>query len=498
MLMRQSRLSDNDRASSQSHIGLYRNQTSAVTEQPHTLPPGTRLDRYRLHQVLGVGGFGITYQAIDLSQDCLVAIKEYFPAHLAVRTSNSLHIQPKTRADTAMYEFGLQRFMDEARLLARFTDPNIVHVRGYIEDNGSAYIIMDYEEGLPLSRYLMRCTTLTELEIRRVFQPILNGLHKVHAIHYLHCDIKPSNIFLRSAGSPVLLDFGAARRAVNDPGREVSNPGTYYYAPYEQFTSSEQQGPWTDIYSVGATLYHCLTGQAPTPALDRISAVHANRPDPLLPAVLACRGRYSMDLLDCVDRMLQLRTGDRPQCTEELVSVFASPDERSGTVTILSDNEVDRDEELIILAERHLAEYLGTLAGVIVGQTLKRARNVEELYLALSRHIDNNEGRRQFLKSVTACASNTSPRNPRTQSPAVPVTMHLSGPNAATSPRSIDEAVTEKLIRQLSYHIGPKAHLLVRRAIEANYDLEQIIDILARELPDEAERERFRKQFAFI
>ena len=226
-------------------------------------------DTYQIHQVLGIGGFGITYKAIDRSLDCLVAIKEYFPTQLAVRAPNSQQVQPKTGSDKDTYDFGLQRFMDEARLLAKFTDSNIVRVRRYIEANGSAYIIMDYEEGLPLNHYLMRCATLNETEIKQVFQPILHGLHTVHAMDILHRDLKPPNIYLRTAGEPFLLDFSAARQAMNTQGRYVTNLGTHFYAPYEQFTATEPQGPWTDIYSLGATLYHCLTGHAPISALDR-------------------------------------------------------------------------------------------------------------------------------------------------------------------------------------------------------------------------------------
>jgi len=400
-----------------------------VTEQAHTLAPGTQLDNYQIQQVLGVGGFGITYKAIDLNLDCLVAIKEYFPTHLAVRAPNTRQIQPRSRAETTMYEFGLQRFMDEARLLARFTDPNIVRVRRYLEANASAYIIMDYEEGFPLSRYLMRCSTLNETELKLVFQPVLKGLRTVHARDVLHRDIKPPNIYLRTVGSPVLLDFGAARQAVTTLGHDITNLGTHYYAPYEQFTCNEAQGPWTDIYSVGATLYHCLAGQPPTPAIERISAAHANRRDPLLPAVLAGKDRYSLDLLACVDWMLHLDPSDRPQTIDELIPLFDPTGDLAPTETILSRNDMDWNAELIRRAEAHLV-------------------------------------------------------TPGTQA------------NSTLAQGPIDEALTEKLIRHLAYHIGPISRLLVRQAVEANYDLEQIIDILARELPDEADRKRFRKQFA--
>jgi serine/threonine protein kinase len=466
------------------------------TAQAHTLRSGTTLDSYQIHQVLGIGGFGITYKAIDLNLDCLVAIKEYFPAQFAVRAQDGQHIQPKSTTDQTTYEFGLQRFMDEARLLAKFADPNIVRVRRYIEDNGTAYIIMDYEEGLPLSRYLMRCTTLSEAEVKMVFQPILNGLHTVHAMNFLHRDIKPPNIYLRTGGTPVLLDFGAARQAVNQHGRDVTNLGTHFYAPYEQFTDSDQQGPWTDIYGLGATLYHCMTGHAPVSSLERISAAHSKRHDPLIPAVLAGKDRYSLDLLACVDWMLQLRTEDRPQSTEELTPVFANTNGQPATAPIVSKNDVDWNAELISRAEQHLAKYLGPLAAVLVRRTMSQVQTVEDLYLALAKHIDSAQAREQFCMALNANASITSTLHRRNHAATMPLTVELATSRNMNILRQIDPALSERLIQQLAYHIGPMARLLVRQAVEANYDLEQIIDILAKELPSEAERERFRKQFA--
>ncbi len=467
-----------------------------MTEQPYTLPPGTQFDNFQIQQVLGVGGFGITYKAIDMSLACQVAIKEYFPIHLAVRSPNTFQIQPKTRADTTMYETGLQRFMDEARLLARFTDPYIVRVRRFIEDNGSAYIIMDYEEGLPLSRYLMRSSTLNEMELKLIFQPVLKGLRTLHTMNVLHRDIKPPNIYLRSGGSPILLDFGAARQAVNMQDREIMKLGTHYYAPYEQFTSSEPQGPWTDIYSVGATLYHCLTGQPPTPSLDRISAAHAGRRDPQLPTILASKDRYSPELLACVDWMLQLRASDRPQSNDELIPLFDNAGDPVSTGTVLSKNDMDWDAELICRAEQLLSEHLGHPADILVRQTVSRVYTVEDLYHALSEHIESAVARERFIKAVNTIAPTTSTLNRRYHATTTPLAMPSPDSTSTSPARPLDETLIEKLIQQLAYHIGPMSRLLVRQAVEANYDLEQIVDILARELPDKAERERFRKQFA--
>jgi len=297
-----------------------------VINHARRLPPGTRVDTCQIREVLGAGGFGITYRAIDMATDSAVAIKEYFPTGFAMRLPGTRRIQPRRQADAAMYMFGLQRFVDEAWLLAGMTDPNLVRVRRAVEDNGSAYIIMDYEAGLPLYQYLKRCGTLNETEIKIVFQPLLKTLHNLHENQCLHRDIKPHNILLRRNGSPVLLDFGSARHAMLQPQNDSYKPGTENYAPYEQYTSTEPQGPWTDIYSLGASLYQCITGQSPPSSPVRLTALRANRQDPLLSASLVGKGRYSPLLLASVDHMLQLDASNRPQSVHDLFAVFGESD----------------------------------------------------------------------------------------------------------------------------------------------------------------------------
>ena len=212
-----------------------------------------------------------------------------------------------------------------------------------------------------------------------------------------------------------------------------------------------------------------------------------------MPIKRTCQGRYSQDLLECVDWMMQVRSSERPQTTEELIPVFANTGGQTRVAPILSKNDLDWSAELIRQAEQNLTLYLGPLAGIIIRQTLTKVSTVEELYLALSKHIDSTREREQFLKAVNANASITSTLNRRNHAVTMQLTTHPPAPKAQV--RQINQALREKLEQQLAYYIGPLSRLLVRQAVEANYDLEQIIDILVKELPSEVDRERFRKQF---
>ena len=271
------------------------------------LPQGTRIRDFEFHRVLGYGGFGITYLGWNLSLDIPVAIKEYLPADLATREQD-LSVVPQTAQAAADFQWGLERFVDEARTLARFQHPNIVRVHQYFEAHSTAYIVMDYVEGETLAAHLERKGTLQEAELKAILYPLLSALEVVHGADFLHRDIKPGNIVLRdSDSSPVLLDFGAARQAIGAKSRSVTSIVTPGYAPIEQYSSRGRQGPWTDIYALGGVCYRALTGQGPDDATDRM------RHDPLVPVAQQCAGRASQELLAAVDWALSVDEGDRPQ-----------------------------------------------------------------------------------------------------------------------------------------------------------------------------------------
>ncbi len=275
------------------------------------LPQGTRIQDFEFHRILGQGGFGITYLGWNMTLDIPVAIKEYLPEGLAVR-DHDMSVVPLSSQAASDFAWGLDRFWDEARTLARFDHRHIIKVHHFFQAHGTAYIVMEYAEGDTLSKFLQSRGTLREEELKTILYPILEGLEVVHGADFLHRDIKPGNIIIRDADhSPVLLDFGAARQAISTKSRSITSIITPGYAPIEQYSSRGDQGPWTGIYALGAVCYHALTGQVPEDATERVVQ------DALMPVVEQCAGRASDEFLSAIDRSLQVHKANRPQSIAE-------------------------------------------------------------------------------------------------------------------------------------------------------------------------------------
>ena len=288
-------------------------------EQQHrlALPQGTRIREFEFRRVLGQGGFGITYLGWNVALDISVAIKEYLPSDLATREQD-LSVVPQAAQSASDFHWGLERFLDEARILARLQHPNIVRVHHFFEAHSTAYIAMDYVEGEDLSAYLTRKGTLSEDELKGILHPLLSALEVVHQADFLHRDIKPGNIILRAEDdSPVLLDFGAARQAMGVKSRSVTSIVTPGYAPIEQYSSRGRQGAWTDIYALSGVCYRALTGEVPDDATDRM------RNDPLTPVSQRCAGRVSGAFLSAIDAALAVHEEDRPQSVEAWQAAMA-------------------------------------------------------------------------------------------------------------------------------------------------------------------------------
>jgi hypothetical protein len=271
----------------------------------NALPAGTLLMEYRLDGVLGAGGFGLTYLAWDTNLQKQVAIKEYLPTETALRALDGSVVPIATQRHED-YRWGLERFLQEARTLARFTHPHIVRVNRYFEANGTAYMVMEYERGESLSALLKREPCPSEERLREILLPVLSGLRAVHEAGFLHRDIKPGNIFLREQGGPVLLDFGAARHA---PGGSTDHTAvvTPGYAPIEQYSAGGPQGPWSDIYAVAAVFFRAVTNANPPDAVGRL------RCDSVGVALSAQRGRYTGSLLSAIGWGLEPEEQRRPR-----------------------------------------------------------------------------------------------------------------------------------------------------------------------------------------
>ena len=287
--------------------------SAAPSSHRNALAHGTSLLWYTIDSVLGRGAFGITYLATDNNLHRPVAIKEYLPGQLAHREQDG-SVLALSDERVEEYEAGLKRFIFEARSLAKFEHSAIVRVHNIFEANRTAYMVMQYEQGEGLDRLLKSRGTLTEHEILQILHPLLDGLDVIHAQGFVHRDIKPANIFVRRDGTPVLLDFGSAREAIGSEARTITNFVSPGYAPIEQYAGkSDQQGPWSDIYGLGATLYRAMTGRTPNDAVERSQALAQNTEDSYQAGAHHAKRTYSALLLAAVDHALAFRTQDRPQ-----------------------------------------------------------------------------------------------------------------------------------------------------------------------------------------
>jgi serine/threonine protein kinase len=272
----------------------------------HALPVGHQLQDYEIRKVLSAGGFSFVYIARDKDKKT-VAIKEYLPTALALRTEGA-QVQVTSAEASVSFRHGLKCFFEEGRALANIDHKNIVRVLNFFRANDTVYMVMQYERGKSLQEYILSQTEpVTENFIRRVFSELLNGLREVHAQKLLHLDIKPANIYIRMDGSPVLLDFGSARQTLTDAQPKLPPSFTPGFASPEQHVDRKSLGPWSDIYSIGATMYSCLVRAAPMAADLRL------KKDQLVPAEKLGKDTYSKNLLQIIDSCMALDHLQRPQ-----------------------------------------------------------------------------------------------------------------------------------------------------------------------------------------
>ena len=283
------------------------------------LPAGTVLREWRLEDVLGVGGFGIVYKAKGIYFGELVAIKEYFPSSISERDAEATVVPIDSDAEE-VHALGLKKFVEEAKLLWNLSTPtrhpNIVSVRSLFEIHGTAYIVMDFEDGTSLSKMLKQGRRFNEAALCGIIRPVAEGLDRAHRVGVLHRDIKPPNILVNENGRPVLIDFGSARF---ETGEATSTKVTFHTPPYaalEQYVKTYPQGPWTDIYALGVVAYECVTGEKPPEVLERM---HGALGEPL------AEGRwpgFGKKFLAAVDAAMSVRPEDRPQTISEWLGMF--------------------------------------------------------------------------------------------------------------------------------------------------------------------------------
>ena len=307
------------------------------------LPEGTRLQEFVIERVIGIGGFGIVYQANDTLLRRTVAIKEFMPTSMALRSEGNT-VCLRSASYVKDFETGKETFMDEARMLAQFKHPALIEVLRFWEQNRTAYMVTPFYKGRTLHDFLRAAPgVVNEVELRRILLPVLDALAHMHAAQVYHRDISPDNIMVLQDGTPILLDLGAARRLEELNPRAFTvlvKPG---YAPIEQYAGevSGLQGPWTDLYGWAASAYFALTGKPPPPSASRVMT------DTIIKLVELKPAGYSQNFLEAIDATLAVRPDDRPQSVEALkeLLVIDGSDSSIQTPSVSVARELPNQEE---------------------------------------------------------------------------------------------------------------------------------------------------------
>ena len=321
------------------------NTPTAQTANPTPeLPPGYELRGFTIERKLGRGGFGITYLARETASDRPVVIKENFVQECSTRHAISMAVGPYGEEGRELYEWALTRFLDEAKVLTHLSHSGIVPVLTVFKALGTAYYVMPQVEGTELHKAAPTLHQINEDWLRPVLEKLLKALDYLHGQGLLHRDIKPSNILLRPDGSPLLIDFGTAR--VKDATHTLTRIGTPGYSPSEQFSIHGKNGPWTDLYSLGATCYHLITGEVPQDAVSRLEEDElrplAGRPE--------LKDRFSHDFLAAIDKAMSVTRRDRWQSAREWV------DNLSWAQRAREEDERRKNEQAVQEAERKSLE----------------------------------------------------------------------------------------------------------------------------------------------
>lgn len=283
----------------------------------NALAPGTMLRQYRIDQLIGQGGFGITYLAFDTDLQRKVAIKECFPRDFVDRDGTT--IVPTGTKEKVDFDWALGKFVDEATTLARFRHPGIVQVLQIIKDtNNSAYMVLEFVDGQSLDEWLKtKESPLTEQELKALIGPMIDALQVVHNNGIVHRDIAPDNIFIRQSGEAVLLDFGAAKQTVGNYSRTMNLVVKDGYSAPEQYYTEGRQGPWTDVYAFAAVLYRCITGKRPIDAMARLDAINNDEPDPIIALRSEADSTFSDAFINAINLGLSPQVKARPQSLSE-------------------------------------------------------------------------------------------------------------------------------------------------------------------------------------
>lgn len=327
------------------------------------LPEGTQIGVYEIKGASKIDTFDITYRAWNHHLKEWVKIQEYFPHDFAIRARDGLGVEPKSASDKEIFEYGLKAFLHQAEILTQIEHPNIVKAENILPFNGTAYLIMDAQEGVPLARLVQSQTAFAETELKFILVSILNALQKVHESKIVHGGIQPAAILLGKDGEPLLTGFAAARWAIAAHINKLTGELATGYAPVEQYEPANAPGPAADFYALGATLYVCMTQHQPVAAQSRIMALNRGEPDPMA----SCSGSpdtpYSAELLQAVQWMLRPEYNDRPQSAGEILALLKSAHASDQTGSLTSRQAATEVANSSPAAKNTL--WIGVMAGIV-------------------------------------------------------------------------------------------------------------------------------------
>lgn len=393
----------------------------------------------------------------------------------------------------AIYQYGLERFLEEARVLAKFKHPNIIRVMQFIQKNNTAYLVMDFESGASLAQLLKKIKTLDELPIINFFIPILNGLKVIHEHSFLHRDIKPSNILIRENGTPVLIDFGSARQALNQQNTMLTAMVTHGYAPFEQYFNDEKQGAWTDLYSLGATIFHCMVGEAPLVSTKRVVLLREEKLDPTDLALRKLGSKYSAELVNVIDKTLQVDPKNRYQTVSAVLDAIKKISSyQDQTKLLVEPQETVFSKELIKSITANLAEEIGPIADTVIRKAIHKAKSIEELKDLLINTIPTEGRKSNFLKKLAYLPSSMNgslvEKNSRTPNETTyeENSMHKSS--------NLDQAFIEQAKLALLVALGPIANVLIKKATNQATSRADFIAQITKQMTEEKQIKDFLKR----
>jgi serine/threonine protein kinase len=334
------------------------------------LPEGTQLGVYEIKEASKIDTFDITYRAWNNHLKEWVEIQEYFPHDFAIRANDGLGVESKSPSDRENFEYGLKAFLDQAEILTQIEHPNIVKAENILQFNGTAYLIMDYQEGgVPLSKLVQSPATIAETELKFILVSILNALQKVHEYKIVHGGIQPETIILGKNGEPSLTDFAGARLVFAAHTAKLAGELAPGYAPPELYEHETARGPTSDFYALGATMYYCITHSQPTDVQGRRMALSKGEPYPIASLTGSSGSTYSAELLQAIDLMLRLEYNDRPQSASEILALLNSEpiNNQAGQVTAKRDSKEVTDNQPVAKNSLWIGVLTGIVCLVIVG-----------------------------------------------------------------------------------------------------------------------------------